>query len=121
MFIYMTYIMKKNFDINILTTFLQNTSLYDNKKKCFIFNNESYKKGQLNNDIDNFLLIVKDYYIKQKQIYLERTINYKRFLTIIRQICKSQNITIDIKINYAKSTYEIVYFIYYNMNEENIS
>ena len=121
MFIYMTYIMKNNFDIEILTDFLQNTSLYNNEKKCFVFNNESYKKGQLNNNIGNFLLLVKDYYIKSKQIYLERTMNYKRFLTILRQICKSQNIHIENKINYAKSTYEIIYFIYYNMNELNIS
>ena len=113
--------MKKDFNNKILTDFLQNTSLYNNEKNCFVFNNESYKKGQLNNYIDNFLLLVKDYYIKSKQIYLERAINYKRFLTIIRQICKSQNICIEIKIKYIKSTYEIIYFIYHNMNEENIS
>ena len=116
----MTYIMKKNFDIKILIDFLQNTSLYNDEKSCFVFNNESYKKGQLNNHIDSFLLLVKDYYIKSKQIYLERAMNYKRFLTIIRQICKSQNIYIEIKIKYIKSTYEIIYFIYNNVNEENV-
>ena len=112
--------MKKDFNNIILIDFLQKTSLYNNEKNCFVFNNESYKKGQMNNYIDTFLLQLKDYYIKSKQIYLERTMNYKRFLTIIRQICKSQDIYIEMKIKYSKSTYEIVYFIYNNVNEENI-
>jgi hypothetical protein len=116
----MTNIMKKNFNNNILFDFLQNTSQYNNEKNYYIFNNESYKKGQMNNYIENILLQLKDYYIKSKLIYLERTMNYKRFLTIIRQICKSQNICIEIKIRYIKSTYEIIYFIYNNVNEENV-
>jgi hypothetical protein len=112
--------MTKCFNNKILTDFLQNISQYDNELNCFILNNESYKKGQMNNYIDTFLLQLKDYYIKSKQQYLERTMNYKRFLTIIRQICKSQDIYIEIKIKYSKSTYEIIYFIYNNVNEENI-
>lgn len=116
----MTNIMKEKFNINILTDFLQNISTYNDEKKCFVFNNESYKKGQMNNYVDNFILQVKEYYIKSKQIYLERAMNYKRFLTIIRQICNSQNIIIDIKINYIKSTYEIIYFIYYDTTPDNV-
>jgi hypothetical protein len=116
----MANILKKSFNNNIIFDFLHNTSQYNNEQKYFIFNNESYKKAQMNNYIANFLLQLKDYYIKSKQIYLDRAMNYKRFLTIIRQICKSQNICIEIKIKYIKSTYEIIYFIYNNVNEENV-
>jgi len=116
----MSNLMKKQFNNQILIDLLQNISTYNDDKKCFIIDNGSYKKGQMNNSVTNFLIRMKEFYTKSKQIYLERTMNYKRFLTIIRQICNSQDIHIEIKINYIKSTYEIRYFIYYSMNEEHI-
>ena len=38
--------------------------------------------------------------------------NYKNFVTIIRQICKYHHIPFTSNIKYSKSKYEIKYFIY---------
>jgi len=108
----MSNIIKKNFKINLINKI----SKFDDTNKYFILNNESYKKGQINNLIEEFINDIKEYYIKSKKFYLDRTINYKRFLTIIRQLCKSQNIKFEIKINYIKSKYEIIYYIYLENN-----
>ena len=37
---------------------------------------------------------------------------YKNLITIIRQICKYNNIPFTSDIKYSKSKYEITYFIY---------
>ena len=108
----MSNIIKKNFKNNILFNFINSIASVDSNNEYYILNNESYKKGQINNLIEEFINNIKEYYIKSKQFYLERNMNYKRFLTIIRQICKSQNIKFEIKINYIKSKYEIIYHIY---------
>jgi len=113
----MSNIIKKDFNKEIIFDLLNEISILDLNKEYFILNNESYKKGQMNNIIINFIEKIKDFYIKSKQFYLERTLNYKKFLTIIRQVCKSQNIPIKIKINYIKSKYEIIYHIYLDHKE----
>lgn len=112
----MSNIIKKNFNTNLLINLINKISKFDDTNKYFILNNESYKKGQINNLIEEFINDIKEYYIKSKKFYLDRTINYKRFLTIIRQLCKSQNIKFEIKINYIKSKYEIIYYIYLENN-----
>ena len=42
--------------------------------------------------------------------------NYKNFVTIIRQICKF-NLLFSSNIKYDKSTYEINYNIYFNSDQ----
>lgn len=78
----------------------------------YILNNEAYKKGIFNGDIQQFIIDCKPYYFISKRKYLTRTLNYNHFITIIRQICKHLNIKYNNKIKYEKSTYDIVYNIY---------
>lgn len=104
---------KKNFPNNLLTDILDQICSYDNKNKFYILNNESYKKGQMQNIITTFINNIKPYYNNSKLHYLERNITFKSFLTIIRQICKAQDILYNIKMNYVKSKYELIYSIYY--------
>lgn len=78
----------------------------------YILNNEAYKKGIFNGDIQKFIIDCKPYYFISKRKYLTRTLNYNHFITIIRQICKHLNIKYNNKIKYEKSTYDIVYNIY---------
>ena len=83
--------------------------------KCdnhYILNNNAYKKGMFNGDIQKFILDCIPYYFISKRKYLTRTLNYNHFTTIIRQICKHLNIKYNNKIKYEKSTYDIVYNIY---------
>jgi len=114
----MSNIIKNNFNKDLFINLINKISKFNNTNKYFILNNESYKKGQINNLIEEFINNIKEFYVKSKKFYLDRAMNYKRFLTIIRQICKSQNIKFEIKINYIKSKYEIIYYIYLENNDQ---
>jgi glutathionyl-hydroquinone reductase len=83
-----------------------------NVSNHYIINNESYKRGLLNNTIINFIQSCKLYYHKSKLIYLERKLTYKSFITIIRQICNANNIRYTSQIKYQGSAYDIIYCIY---------
>ena len=86
------------------------------KNNSYIFTKTSFKKAQFNNLVEPFCHSLKEYYHKSKLKYLERKINYKNFITIIRQICKSVHIPFTSKIVYDKSKYEIVYTIFTNFD-----
>ena len=77
----------------------------------YIINKYTFKQYEFNNNIIEFYNILKNYYYSNKTIYLEREINYKNFITVIRQICKKNNISYIKKIKYDKSNYNIVYYI----------
>jgi len=81
--------------------------------KYYIFNNESFKKGMYNNDIQRFIELCFPYYFLSKRKYLERKITFNNFTTILRQICNHNNIRYVNEIKYDKSKYTIVYFIYF--------
>lgn len=77
----------------------------------YLFNNASFKKGLLNESIEEFINNIKGYYHLSKQKYLTNKRSYNMFTTIIRQICKNHNILFTSQILYDKSKYEIVYYI----------
>ena len=81
--------------------------------KCYIINNNSYKKGIFNETISHFLEECKPYYHVSKRKYLERKLNYNAFITILRQICNFNKITYTSQIKYDKSNYDIIYYIYF--------
>lgn len=80
--------------------------------KYYIINNDSYKKGLFNNEIPVFLELCKPYYHISKRSYLERKLTYVSFVTVLRQICKANNINYTSQIKYIKSSYCINYYIY---------
>ena len=81
--------------------------------KCYVLNNNSYKKGTFNDTITNFIIQCIPYYHISKRKYLERKLTYNSFITIIRQICNFNKITYTSQIKYDKSTYDIIYYIYF--------
>ena len=81
--------------------------------KCYIMNNIAYKKGIFSDAIPRFLEECKPYYHISKRIYLERKLNYNSFITILRQICNFNKITYTSQIKYDKSSYNIIYNIYF--------
>ena len=83
-------------------------------EKCYVINNNVYKKGMFNDRIQNFIDECKPYYHLSKRKYLDRKLNYNSFITIIRQICNFNKITYTSQIKYDKSTYDIMYYIYFN-------
>lgn len=83
-------------------------------ENCYVLNNNSFKKGTFNNIIHKFIEECKPYYFLSKRKYLERKLNYNSFITIVRQICRYNKINYSSQIKYDKSSYDIVYYIFYN-------
>ena len=81
--------------------------------KYYILNKISYKKCEFLNLLDNFCEKISPAYHKSKQFYVTRKHNYSSFITIIRQICRLNSINYVSKIVYNKSTYDIIYNIYF--------
>jgi hypothetical protein len=104
-------IFKKNIPNELLFQLLDNIAV--KTEKCYVINNNSYKKGIFNETINPFISECKPYYHLSKQKYLERKLNYNSFITIIRQICNFNKITYTSQIKYDKSCYDILYYIYY--------
>ena len=104
-------IFKKRVDKQILFDFLNQVSLKGATK--YIFDNGSYKKAGLLNILEPFIEDLKPYYHISKLHYIEKKTSYKMLSTIIRQICRLNGIYYKQEIKYAKSTYEIVYHIYF--------
>ena len=105
-------IFKKNIPIEILFNLLD--LICTKNDKYYIFNNTSYKKGIFNEEIQKFLELCKEYYHNSKKKYLEKKLTYNSLTTIIRQICNFNKVVYTSHIKFDKSTYNIIYFIYYN-------
>jgi len=97
---------------NILFDFLKVNST--EKSNYYFFSKTHFKAAVFNENIQPFLDLVKPYYYSSKQKYITRKMNYKNFITIIRQICKYHHFAFASNIKYDKSSYEITYNIYFN-------
>jgi hypothetical protein len=104
-------IFKKLIPNNLLISLLDDIAI--KSENCYVLNNNSFKKGIFNNSINKFIDDCKPYYFISKQKYLERKLSYNTFITIIRQICKHNKITYTSQIKYDRSTYDIIYYIYF--------
>ena len=102
-------IFKQNIPTKIFFDLLNSICLKN--EKYYILHTESFKKGVFKEEIQNFIEFCKPYYHISKRKYLERKLTYNSFTTIVRQICKSNNITYTTQIKYDKSTYGIIYYI----------
>jgi hypothetical protein len=103
-------IFKKKFPTEILFQLLDKVA--EKSEKLYIFNQESFKRGVLQEDIQKFLEDCKEYYHLSKQKYLERKLSFNSFTTVLRQICKYNKVTYTTQIKYDKSSYSIIYFVY---------
>jgi len=104
-------IFKKQIPNELFFSFLE--KICPKNDKYYTFNNDSYKKGLYNNELTSFLEVCKPYYYLSKRKYLERKMNYTYFVTILRQICKANNINYVSNLKYTNSTYCIHYYFYY--------
>lgn len=102
-------IFKEDISNNILYDFLK---IYCNiENNFYIFDKLIYKKYEYNNQIDLLKEKLKEKYKISKQFYLKRENNYNNLLTIIRHLCKKNNINYKSKIKYDKNKYSIIYYI----------
>jgi len=104
-------IFKKNIPNELVFNLLDSICLKNDKH--YTFNIESFKKGVFKETISKFIEYCKPYYHLSKRKYLERKLTYNSFTTILRQICNFNKIKYTSEIKYDKSSYDIVYYIYY--------
>ena len=77
----------------------------------YTFDNASYKKIKEKNLLEDFKDNIKICYFNSKHYYVDGCNTYKKFLTIIRQICSYNKIEYNVKITYNKSKYSPIYSI----------
>ena len=93
--------------------FLKKYCIHD--EKSIIFSKESFKKIKLANEEQIFFDTLKTYYFPSKKKYVDREPKYKYFVTVLKQIAKSNSIPYTSNIKYSKSTYNLSYIFYHNM------
>lgn len=102
-------IFKTKPDKNLLYQLLEH--ICEPHDKTYVVDNVAFKRGLMFNKIVEYTNKVERYYYESKKFYLQRKMTYKYFLTIIRQMCKSNEIDYSMNIKYNKSSYEIIYHI----------
>lgn len=106
----MRQIFKESFPLDEFIDFLKLYCTFE--KNYYKITKVTFKKYKFEKKIQDFYQKLKPYYFKSKQFYLERELNYRNFITVIRQISKLHHLPFTSKIKYSKSSYDIIYFIY---------
>ena len=88
-------------------------------EKYYLIDMNAYRKMIFYNHHLEFFNSIKEYYHASKQFYLDRKVTYNSFTTIIRQLCKSNNIMFTSQIKYNESKYNIDYLIYFSASSLN--
>lgn len=104
-------IFKERVPLSLLHNLLDKISL--KKDNYYLFDMNAYKKMIYNEYHVDFCEYLKQFYHHGKHFYLERTMTYNSFTTILRQICKHEEVMFTSRINYNKSKYNIDYTIFY--------
>ncbi len=89
--------------LSILYEFLDKVSLLSNNVYTFDIN--SFKRAKYKNWIVDFINLIEPFYIKKN--YITREMNFNRMLTILRQICKVNDIPFEMIKTYSHSNYFI--------------
>lgn len=80
-------------------------------EKYYHLSKSAFKAAEYHNLIPSFCSSVSEHYRKSKQYYVDRKMNYNKFITVVRQICNINNVPYTSKIVYIKSYYDIVYYV----------
>lgn len=105
-------IFKSDFSNDILFNLLDEIH-YQKTNKCYILNASSFKRAIHKDLVKDFCDSLTEHYHVSKKFYVERELNYTKFMTIIRQVCNKNHISFSTQIKYDKSSYDIHYFIYF--------
>lgn len=80
-------------------------------EKIFLLSKSSFKAAEYHNLVTDFCTKVIEHYHTSKRYYVDRKMNYNKFVTVIRQICSLHKVSYTSKIVYNKSDYDILYYI----------
>ena len=100
---------------NLFYSFLEKICL--KTEKYYLVDMNSFRKMMFYNYHIEFCETIKNYYHLSKQFYLDRKMTYNSFTTILRQICKNNNIMFTSQIKYNESKYNIDYLIYFSLEK----
>ena len=100
---------RKQFDKSILQDLLDKITYKTNG--TYLVDENVYKKMLFHGLEVEFYNQLRVYYHISKHFYLDRELNYKTFTTILRQLCKYNQIPFDSRIKYLKSVYKHEYTI----------
>jgi hypothetical protein len=106
-------IFKNNIPNSAIFQLLEDIAVKNIKEENYLVDNNVYKRGVFNGKIDEFYTICRPCYHISKRKYLDKKMTYNSFITVLRQICNSNNITYTSQIKYDKSNYDIIYKISY--------
>ena len=96
-------------DVDFFEDFIKENFMLENS--YYIFNHIVFKKLLYEEKLYKVLEVLEDYYYKNKHYYIQRNpISFNQFNTIIRQICKRNEIEYTSKIKYNSSKYNIEYY-----------
>jgi tRNA G18 (ribose-2'-O)-methylase SpoU len=82
----------------------------------YISDKAVFKKMYQNGALEEFMKLLKPYYFDSKKFYVERSLNYKNYNTILRQVTKNANISSRKRICYFHNSYEIIYYFSLKQN-----
>ena len=115
----MSQIFKKNIPKNVLFDFLEKINC-QKTDKYYIIDITTYKRIIYNNDLEDFFDKIKEYYYMSKFHYIDiKHASHNKFNTVIRQLCKCNNVEYSKYIKYDKSSYSVVHNVYYADNNDN--
>ena len=102
-------IFKTRVPTNVLHTLLNKCSEIGNDG--YIFSNVEYKRAKFKDLLVIFRKDIEKYYYNSKKCYPRNATTYKKFATVLRQICKSHNIPFKSVVKYRNSDYNVSYII----------
>jgi len=112
----MSQIFKRNVPKNVLFDFLEKINC-KKTDKYYIVDITTYKRIIYNNDLEEFFNLIKEYYYMSKFHYIDiKHVSHNKFNTVIRQLCKCNNVEYSKYIKYDKSSYSVVHNVYYADN-----
>ena len=103
----MSQVIKPGLSIQVLYNLV---GVYVSTNKLFV-TKTLYKKVVVNNTCAIFLQTITPFYHKSKQFYCLRTMTYKRWLTILRQLCKYFKLPYTSTVRYHSSMYDTTLLI----------
>jgi len=106
-------IFKQTIPNSILYAFLEKICFKTDK--YYLIDMNAYRKLLFHNINEEMCNAIRSYYHTSKHFYLDRKMTYNSFTTIVRQICKHNNIMFTSQIKYNESKYNIDYLIYFSV------
>lgn len=103
-------IFKTDVPVELLFDFLR--KICKEEDSHYLLSKVSFQQAKYHELVEPFCESLKEYYHTSKQYYVTRQLDYSKFVTIIRQICRANQVSYTSKIIYNKSSYDILYYIY---------